>query len=457
MDLSELHFPEAPKIIVEPPGPKSKQLLNRQKELESKAVLYPLSIPLALEAAKGATVRDIDGNTYIDFFAGIAVLGVGHSNPVVLRAVSQQQEKLIHALDFPAIPRVKLAEKLVEIAPAGLKENSKVLFGGPTGSDAVEGAIKLAKYNTRRIGIIAFEGGYSGQTGVSLALSSGKRFKENYIPLVPEIHYVPYAYCYRCAFGLAYPDCGLQCVRYIEHILEDPYSGIVKPAAIIAEPIQGEGGIIVPPKEWLSQIKRVCKDNEVLLVVDEIQSGLGRTGKMFACEYSNVTPDIMTMAKALGGIGLPLAACIYDRKLDTWEPGAHLGTFRGHVLAMAAGLAAITYMQDNKLPEHAEKIGRRLLEQLKDLAQESKYIGEVRGRGLMIGLEFVKNKESKQPWKEIVDKIQMKCFKKGLLIWKAGHYSNVVRFLPSLVITEELADKGIEIFIDVTKKTERES
>jgi diaminobutyrate-2-oxoglutarate transaminase len=454
--LSELHFSKAPNVVVEPPGPKSKQLLEKQKALESRAVLYPLAVPVALEAAKGATIKDVDGNTYIDFFGGIAVLGVGHSNPVVLKAVREQEEKLIHALDFPTTPRIQLAEKLVEISPGGLKGNSKVLFGGPTGSDAVEGAIKLAKYNTERNGVIAFEGGYSGQTGVSLSLSSGKKFKEKYVPLAPEIHFAPYGYCYRCAFGLKHPKCNLQCIKYVRRILEDPYSGIVKPAAIIAEPIQGEGGIIVPPEGWLSELKGVCEENEVLLIVDEIQTGFGRTGKMFACEHWGTTPDIMTMAKAIGGIGLPLAACIYNKKLDTWEPGAHLGTFRGHVLAMAAGLAAINYMQEEKLPEHAEKMGRRILKRLKDLAEESKYIGEARGKGLMIGVEFVKSKENREPWKEIVEKIQMKCFKKGLLIWKAGHYANVARFLPPLVITEELIDKGIEIFADAVKDVEKE-
>jgi diaminobutyrate-2-oxoglutarate transaminase len=456
MKSSGLDFPKIPDIVVEPPGPKSKQLLDRQKELESKAVLYPLAVPLALEAARGAAVKDADGNTYIDFFGGIAVLNVGHSNPIVLKAVREQEEKLIHALDFPTTTRIKLAEKLVEIAPGGLKGNSKVLFGGPTGSDAVEAAIKLAKYHSGRCGVIAFEGSYAGQTGVSLALSSTKKFKESYVPLAPEIHFVPYGYCYRCAFELGYPDCDLRCVKHVRHILEDPYSGIVKPAAIIAEPIQGEGGIIVPPEGWLSELKRVCEENDVLLIADEIQAGLGRTGKMFACEHWNTTPDIMTMAKALGGIGLPLAACVYNKRLDTWEPGAHLGTFRGHVLAMAAGLAAIDYMQKNRLLEHAEKMGRRIQERLEDLTEESKYIGEVRGKGLMIGVEFVKSKENKQPWKEIVDKTQMKCFKKGLLIWKAGHYANVARFLPPLVITEELVDKGIDIFVDAVKEAERE-
>jgi len=455
MKFQDLHFTKAPEIVVEPPGPKSQQLLAKQKEVESKAVLYPLAIPVALEAAKGATLKDVDGNIYIDFFGGISVLNVGHSNPIVLKAVREQEEKLIHALDFPNFPRIKLAEKLVEISPGGLKGNSKVLFGSPIGADAVEAAVKLAKYNTKRTSIIAFEGSYSGQTGVSLSLSSTKKFKENYVPLAPEIHFVPYAYCYRCAFGLTHPNCSLQCIKYVKRILEDPYSGIVKPAAIIAEPIQGEGGIIIPPEGWLSELRSVCEENEVLLIVDEIQAGLGRTGKMFACEHWQTTPDIMALAKAIGGIGLPLAACIYNKKLDTWEPGAHVGTFRGHVLAMAAGLTAINYMEENRVPEHAEEMGRRVLKPLEDLTEESKYIGEVRGKGLMIGIEFVKTKESKEPWKEIVDKIQMKCFKRGLIIWKAGHYANVARFLPPLIITEELIDKGIAIFTDAVKEAER--
>ena len=455
INLSELHFPNAPNIIVEPPGLKARELLKKQAELEGKPILYPHSIPLVPEEGKGATLKDVDGNIYIDLYAGIAVLNVGHSNPYVLNTVFEQERKLIHALDFPTKPRIELTRKLREIAPGNLKKHCKITFGGPTGSDAIEGAIKLAKYATGRHGVIVFEGCYHGQTSASLALSSTNKFKERYVPLISEVHFLPYAYCYRCVFKMEYPDCSLACVDYVKRVIENPSSGVVKPAAILVEPIQGEGGIIVPPKGFLEGLRKICDENDVLLIIDEIQAGLGRTGKMFACEHWNVTPDIMTIAKAIGGVGLPLAACIYHERLDIWEPGSHVGTFRGHVSAMAAGLAAIKFMEEYKLLEHATKIGEFMIRYLKELAEESRYIGDIRGKGLMIGVEFVKNKENKEPYKDIVSEIQLECFKSGIIVWKGGHYANVIRFLPPLVITEELAEKSMEIFSETVKKVER--
>jgi len=453
-EFSELHYPEAPQIQVQPPGPKTKDLIERQQKAESKAVYYPVGLPLAIEAGRGATLKDVDGNYFIDLYAGISVLNVGHSNPVVLEAVRRQQEKIIHTLDFPSTPRVELAEKLGAIAPGNLKGNAKILFGGPTGGDAIEGAIKLAKYNTKRRTLISFEGGYHGQTAMALSLTSTTSFKENYVPLAPEVHFAPYAYCYRCFAGLEYPDCGLQCTKYIRNIVEDPYSGVVKPAAMLVEAIQGEGGIIVPPNEWLPELRKICTDNSIALIVDEIQAGFGRTGKWFGCDHSETSPDIMTMAKAIGGIGYPLSAIAYHKDFDTWDPGAHLGTFRGHVLAMAAGLAAINYMEEKELLPHCDKLGRRALQRLQDFAEECESIGDVRGKGLMIGLEFVKDKETKEPWKEIVTDIQLKCLKKGVLVWKAGRFGNVIRFLPPLVITSELLETGLDIFEDCVKEAE---
>ncbi len=450
MDYGEMHFEEAPKIIVDPPGPKAKKLLEEQRNYESNAVLYPLSLPFVPYEAKGATVKDVDGNIYLDFFAGISVLNVGHSNPYVLKALSGQAEKLIHTLDFPTHARVKLARKLFEIAPGKLKGNCKVLFGGPTGSDAVEGAVKLVKHHTGRNLIVAFEGSYHGQTSMSLALSSTVKYKEEFVPLAPEAHFLPYAYCYRCAFNLSYPECGLYCAQNLERILNDPYSGLTKPAAVIIEPIQGEGGIIVPPEGYLQRIREICSENNVLLIVDEIQAGMGRTGKMFACEHWNVTPDIVTFAKAVGGIGLPLAGILFKRELDTWGPGSHVGTFRGNVAAMAAGLASIEFMEKNKVLSHVDKMGEKIIKRLNELSEETDKIGEVRGKGLMIGVEFVKERDSKEPDEETVKKIQLECFKRGLIVWKAGHFSNIIRFLPPLIVTEEQIERAMEIFCEVT-------
>lgn len=454
-EFADLSFLEAPKIVVKPPGPRARELLEKQKEVDSRAVYYPTAIPTAWEAGKGATLRDVDGNIYIDFMSGISVLNVGHSNPHVVEAVKRQLDRLTHALDIPTPERIQLVEKLVEIAPAGLKGNSRVLFGGPTGSDAVEGALKLAKFNTKHHTFLAFHGAYHGMTSGALSVTSKRSFRSGNLPLLADIHFAPYAYCYRCAFGKEYPECDTQCVRYVEYLLNDPESGFTDPAAIIVEPIQGEGGFIAPPHGYLRELRRICDENKILLIVDEIQSGFGRTGKMFACEYDDVTPDVMTIAKAVGGIGIPLSGCVIRKTLDTWEPGGHLGTFRGNVLACVAGFEAIKYTQEEGLVERSAREGARMMKRLKDLQQESKTIGEVRGKGMMVAAEFVEDKRTKKPAIELVRKIQAKCFERGVLVWKAGHWPNVIRFLPPLVITHEHLDKGLDVFSEVVNEAER--
>jgi len=446
---------DAPNILVTPPGPKSREALATQAELESNVVSYPKAIPIAFEEGKGATLRDFDGNVYIDFFGGAGVLAVGHSNPEVLEAVSKQEKLLVHALDFPTKPKLDLIKKLTEIAPGEMRANAKVFFGGPTGSDAVEAAVKLAKVVTGRRGVLAFEGSYHGMTSGALSLCSGKKFKEDYVPLLPEIHFAPYAYCYRCVFGKEYPGCGIQCARYVEHLFDDPHSGVVDPAAIIVEAVQGEGRSIPPPEEYVKELRRIATTYAIPLIIDEIQAGLGRTGKMFASEHSNTTPDIVTISKAIGGIGFPLSVCMCRREFDKWTSGAHIGTFRGQCVSMAAGLAALKFIEENDLPRHAAELGKRILTQLKELEEESKYIGEARGKGLMLGVEFVKDKRTKKPADDIAREVRRRCYMKGLIIEMGGHYSNVARFLPPLVLTEELADKGIAIFRVAVKETER--
>ncbi len=456
-EFADLSYPDAPKILVKPPGPKAMELLQRQAQVDSRAVVYPITIQTAWESGKGATLRDVDGNTYIDFVAGISVLNVGHSNPYVVEAVKRQLDKLTHVLDVPTPERIRLVEKLLEIAPGNLKDNSKVLFGGPTGSDAVEGAIKLAKFNTKKHTFLAFHGGYHGGTGGALSLTSRKRSKTGYLPLLPDIHFAPYAYCYRCAFGKQYPECDMQCVRYVEYLFDDPESGLVDPAALIVEPIQGEGGFIIPPDGYLRELRRICDEKSILMIVDEIQTGFGRSGKMFACEHDGVTPDIMTIAKAVGGIGLPLSGCIVKKELDKWEPGAHVGTFRGNLLSCVAGLTAISFMQENRLVERSAREGAHMLKRLQELQQGCSTIGDVRGRGLMVAAEFVEDKKSKKPGVELVNRIQKRCLERGVLVFKAGHWPNVIRFLPPLIIRHDHIDKGLDIFSDVVKEVEREN
>ena len=456
-ELENLHFSGAPIIKTSLPGPKSMGIIARQSKLETKGIVYPKSFPVAWEAAKGATLRDVDDNVFIDFYAGVGVMNVGHSNPFVLGAIEAQARKIVHTLDFPSEVKTHFAEKLLGIAPGKLKDDGTIFFGGPTGSDAIEAAIKLAKLNTKRQGFIAFEGAYHGMTTGALAVTSNRRYKENYLPLMPEVYRAPYAYCYRCAFGRSYPECGVECARFIEHMLTDPDSGASSPAAVLIEAIQGEGGVIVPPDRYMTEIRRICDANNVILIVDEIQTGFGRTGKMFACEHSNITPDIMTIAKGMGGAGLPASGVIFRRSLDVWEPGrSHFGTFRGNALSSAAGLAAITYIQEKKLVEHSEALGAYALKRFSEIAETSTSIGEVRGRGLFIGVEIVEDKKSKKPGIELSEEIRRRCFERGVIFWSAGHFSNVVRFIPPLVVTKQLVDRGLDIFSEVLHEVEHD-
>ncbi len=452
MDFRRLSFDHAPSIVTPPPGPESRRYLEFQAAREGSAVSYPRGLPIALRRGRGATVEDVDGNVYIDFFAGAGVMAVGHGNPEVVAAAHEQLDDLTHALDLPTPPRHRLVERLQSLLPAAL---TRILFGGPTGSDAVESALKLAKVNTGRAPVIAFEGSYHGMTSGALSVSSGRSFKRNLPPLVPDVHFVPYAYCYRCAFGQTPDACGMRCAQYLDHVLSDPHSGLTAPAAVIVEPIQGEGGSIVPPPEFIPKVREICDRHQVVMIADEVQAGFCRTGKMFASEHTGTVADIMTMSKALGGVGLPISAIAYKEALNTWQPGAHIGTFRGNVIAYAAGAAALKFMVENDLAGHAARLGEKMLESLKEVERDSPLVGEVRGKGLMFGVEFVQDKTSKEPAPEVAAKVRTGCLRRGLLMEIGGHYSNVARFLPPLVITEALARKGVQIFADSVLDVER--
>jgi len=450
--FERLSDPRAPFILTEIPGPKSREYLEYQRDVEGSAVSYPRGLPLALRRGRGATVEDVDGNVYIDFFAGAGVLNVGHGHPGVLEAARRQMEDLTHTLDLPSPPRRELAEILRSVLPAEL---SRVFFGGPTGSDAVESAVKLAKFNSRRIPLVAFEGSYHGMTTGALAVTSGRPFRDDFLPLLPEVHFLPYAYCYRCAFDKTPDRCGLFCAAYLDHKLEDPHSGITRPAAVIVEAVQGEGGSIVPPDGFIPALRRICDRRGVLLIIDEIQAGFCRTGKMFAFEHTGTVPDIMTMSKALGGIGFPISGIAYRESLNTFPPGKHIGTFRGNVVAYAAGAAALRFMLAHDLAGRAERLGRTMLEQLKAVERDSPIVGEARGKGLMFGIEMVKDKDSRAPAPEIAAAVRSACLRAGLLLEVGGHYFNVVRFLPPLILTDKLARKGIEIFADAVRTVEK--
>jgi len=450
--FEEMHFLPAPEIDGDVPGPRSREMLAEQEELESSARSYPRSVPVAIEEGRGATMRDVDGNTFIDFFGGAGVLNFGHNNPAVADAANEQQRKLVHALDFPTTPKLRLMRKLKTLLPGRLRESARFHFGGPTGSDAIEAALKLTRAHTGREAVIAFQGSYHGMTTGALSVTSDVGFGG---PVSTPVHFMPYPYCYRCPLGLKPDSCELACARLLDSSLEDPHSGIPKPAAVLIEPIQGEGGSIVPPDGYLAEVRRITRKHDVPLVCDEIQTGFARTGKTFACEHDGVTPDVITLSKALGGIGYPISCIAYDVELDSWKQGAHIGTFRGHQVAMAAGVAAIDFMQDVDLAAHAAQLGELTLGLLREAQETLPCVGDVRGRGLMIGIELVRDRDTKEPWPQMAAQIRTECFQRGVIIEVGGHFGNVARFLPPLVISRALLLSGIEIFVESVRAAEQ--
>ncbi len=446
-ERAAMHFAPAPSVSGPVPGPRSAAMLAEQAELESGARSYPRSVPIAIAEGRGATMRDVDGNTYLDFFGGAGVLNVGHSNDAALAAAADQQRRLVHALDFPTEAKLALMRRLRAIMPGDLRDRARFHFGGPTGSDAVEAALKLARAHTGRETVIAFQGSYHGMTSGALSVTSDTSCGG---PLSAPVHFMPYPYAYRSPVGPGTPEqCAAACAHLLASSLSDPHSGIPLPAAVIVEPIQGEGGTIVPPDGFLAELRRITREHGVLLIVDEIQTGFARTGTMFACERDGITPDILLLSKAIGGIGYPLSCIAYDPALDAaWRPGGHIGTFRGHQVAMAAGSAAIDFMRETDLAAHSARLGELALELLGDAAPSLSSIGEVRGRGLMIGIELVRDRETRQPWPELAAALRRACCERGLIIEVGGHFSNVARFLPPLVITEPLLRTGIEIFAE---------
>ncbi len=449
--LAELSFQDAPRIEVVPPGPKSRKILDYQEAHESSVISYPKGMPMALKRGRGATLEDVDGNIYIDLFGGAGVMAVGHGHPEVLKAAHEQIDNVTHSLDIPTPTRERMVKALREVLP---KELTRIFFGGPTGSDAVEQAIKLARYNTGRWGIIAFEGAFHGMTGTALALTSDSSHRDGVGPLVPGVQFIPYPYRYRNPFGCPDDEVDLQAAENLERVLSDSHSGFSKPAAVILESVQGEGGTIIPTKRFMQRVREICDKHDVLMICDEIQAGIGRTGKMYAFEHFDIVPDIITTSKALGGIGFPISAIAYRERLNTWPAGKTIGTFRGNMIAFAAGAAALRWMTENQIPERALQLGEKAMEPLKKLEAESAIVGEVRGIGLMMAIELVKDKESKEPASDFAKMVRKYGHQRGVMIEVGGHHNNVARLLPPLVITEDYLMKAIDILAGVIREIE---
>ncbi len=453
--FEKLHSSDRAKIVTASvPGAKSSALLKKQDELESNNRSYPRGTPIAFANGKGAIIEDVDGNAYIDFLSGCGVFNLGHNNPYILDAVNGRGDALTQAVDFPTSAKISFMERLNQALPPTLRDKVKINFGGPTGSDAVESALKLARIVTGRHTIIAFQGGYHGMTMGALSVTSKLSHRKSVTPLIPGIHFMPFCSPYRCPFARVDGPCTGECIRYFEYCLTNPHSGIDKPAAIIIEPVQGEGGTYIPSTGWLEQVTDIARKNGVLVIFDEIQSGFYRTGKLFSFEHTRAVPDIVTMSKGIGGNGYPLSLILYRKEFDVWEPGTHIGTFRGNQLAMVAGSAALEFIDKYDVASHTAKLGEEMITNLKEVQRTSRYIGDVRGIGMMFGIEFVQDKSKKDAYPEAAKLVKKLCYENGLIVELGGYYSNVVRFLPPLILTEAIAKNGIKIFADAVQEME---
>lgn len=440
--ITEIQFAEEPEVS-DVPGPRSQELRERQQEIESQVVTYPRSIPIALDEALGATIRDVDGNVFIDFYSGAGVLNVGHSNPYVLDRAQQQTEDMTHTLDFPSEARIELTEALNTIAPGSLRGSNRIAFCGPSGSDAIEATRKLAIHNGGSGEMLAFRGGNHGQTVGALTLSGVSKYKKHGMPLVSGVEHLTYPYPTQQDKT---PEAATEeALADVCEAIEDPYSGIIDPIGIWVEPIQGSAGVITPQREFLVGLREIADEHGIPLIFDEVQTGFGRTADWFASDIYDVTPDVIAMGKAIGS-GFPLAGIMFDESLDTWDPGAHKGTFRGFAPAMSAGAAAIEYIRDHDLLSHSRKTGQYIRSRLDDVVSDHPCVTAVRGKGLMIGVEF--DDRPDMPATTLVDEIQRRCYERGLIIFPAGRYGNVLRLLPPLVLTERQAEVGTAILVD---------
>ncbi|MEV7980438.1 diaminobutyrate--2-oxoglutarate transaminase family protein [Streptomyces sp. NPDC086519] len=476
-------------------------ILRRQSARESRARTYARALPIVPVRARGLTIEGADGRRYLDCLSGAGTLALGHNHPVVLEAIRKVLDSgaPLAVLDLATPVKDAFTTELFRTLPPGLADRGRVQFCGPAGTDAVEAAFKLVRAATGRTGILAFTGAYHGMTSGALAASGGAGDVR--------VARLPYPQDYRCPFGVGGLRGAELAARWTETVLDDPKSGIPLPAGMILEPVQGEGGVIPAPDDWLRRMRRLTADRSIPLIADEIQTGVGRTGAFWAVEHSGVTPDVMVLSKAIGG-SLPLAVVVYRDDLDVWEPGAHAGTFRGNQLAMAAGTATLAHVRENALAERAGLLGTRMLSQLRRLQDDFACVGDVRGRGLMIGVELVdpeeeeltgpteRAREAKEASEareatgeaeaqaggaavrarggavsgrdgeprpgprpaapELAAAVQRACLERGLIVELGGRHAGVVRLLPPLTITDEQAAAVLDRLADAVAAVARD-
>ncbi|HUK19299.1 MAG TPA: acetyl ornithine aminotransferase family protein [Bryobacteraceae bacterium] len=436
---------DLPHLVCAPPGPHARAVIERDARAVSPS--YTRCYPLVVERGEGAMVEDVDGNRFLDFNAGIAVVAAGHCHPRVVEAIQRQAERLIHmsGTDFFYEELVALAEKLGEIAPGEVAR--RVSFGN-SGAEAVEGALKLARYATGRDKLIAFYGGFHGRTMGALSLTARKAVQRaGFGPMMPGVTHAPYPNCYRCPFGREPDGCAVECVGFIENTLLKTVSPAEETAAIVVEPVQGEGGYVVPPQKFFDELARVAKQNGILLIFDEVQSGMGRTGRMWAAEHFQMVPDILAVAKGIAS-GLPLGATVARADLMTWPPGAHASTFGGNPVACAASLATIALLEEG-LIDNAARMGAYMMDRLRGWPARFPHVGDVRGLGLMIGVELVRDQATRERAPQLRDRVVALAFERGLLVLGAGE--NTIRICPPLVITAPQCDFAMETLEECLK------
>ena len=435
--------------------------ISRQSDYESSARSYPRKFPLAIAKAKGAVVEDVEGNRYIDFLNGAGTLALGHNDDEVNQAMVDliQSGAPLHTLDLTTPVKDRFVETLLSIIPEELASKAKIQFCSPSGTDATEAAIKLCKTATGRNTVIAFSGGYHGMGHGSMALTGNCNAKNKVGNIMPGVQFMPYPYSYRCPMGIGGEAGTKACIAYLERLLKDPESGVTKPAAIILEPIQGEGGVVPAPIEFLQAVRRITRELDIPMICDEIQCGMGRSGKVFAFEYADIVPDVVLISKAIGG-GQPLSVVVYDRKLDVWGPGAHAGTFRGNQVAMAAGTVVMKRISDPEFLKEVVRKGEIMKSRFLKLKDEVSIIGDVRGKGLMLGVEFIDPNGAKdlmghpEPGGDIALKVQRLCFENKFIMEKGGRNGSVMRCLCPLTITDEQIEEAMDIFEKVVKEVD---
>ncbi|WP_338677987.1 diaminobutyrate--2-oxoglutarate transaminase family protein [Streptomyces sp. SCSIO 30461] len=439
MDVAESALPAQPAA--------QEVILRRQSLRESAARTYARSLPIVPVRARGLTIEGADGRRYLDCLSGAGTLALGHNHPVVLEAIRKVLDSgaPLHVLDLATPVKDAFTTELFATLPRQFAENARIQFCGPAGTDAVEAAIKLVRTATGRAGLLAFTGAYHGMTAGALDASGGAT--------EGRVTRLPFPQNYRCPFGTGGERGAELAARWTETLLDDPKGGIPAPAGLIIEPVQGEGGVIPAPDAWMRRMREITATRSIPLIADEVQTGVGRTGAFWAVEHSGIVPDVMVMSKAIGG-SLPLAVIVYHSDLDTWQPGAHAGTFRGNQLAMAAGAATLAYVREHRLAERAATLGARMLGRLQGLAATHTCIGDVRGRGLMIGVELVDPDTddpcatAPPPAPALAAAVQRECLRRGLIVEIGGRHAGVVRLLPPLTLTDEQAAAVLDRFAD---------